>query len=194
MLLLTTFLEAAVFLLPLLGGGIFHGLVMKYRVAPGLARPIDGGRSWRGVRLFGDNKTWRGLLAAGLGVGASQALVFLLWGDTSVFQAVFVLKYGLFSWFIFGFVVGFMAMVGELPNSFLKRRLGIAPGTGAGGRYAALFYLLDQIDLLLFAMPIWAWAGALTWPRTIMVVMLVTVVHQALSSIGYRLGMRKTPR
>jgi hypothetical protein len=34
-----------------------------------LARPMDGGRTWRGRRLLGDHKTWRGLLA-GIVVGA----------------------------------------------------------------------------------------------------------------------------
>ncbi len=35
---------------------------------PRLATPIDGGRSFRGKRLLGDHKTWRGLVA-GIVVG-----------------------------------------------------------------------------------------------------------------------------
>ena len=56
-------------------------------------------------------------------------------------------------------------MLGELPNSFLKRRAGIVPGAGADGRFAWFFYLYDQVDLLLFVFPVWWCLGALTWQR-----------------------------
>ena len=39
---------------------------------PSLAAPIDGGLSWRGRRLLGDHKTWRGLLV-GIVVGRTHA-------------------------------------------------------------------------------------------------------------------------
>lgn len=189
-----TFLQTAVLLLPLLWGGIFHGLVMKYQLAPALTRPIDGGQFWRGRRVFGDNKTWRGPLALGFGTGLGQAAVAMIWQNTASFHRVFATERSVFTWFLFGFAVGFLAMLGELPNSFIKRRLGVQPGQGAGGRAALLFYVLDQIDLLILVFPFWAFYGALNVPRAMMIVVLVVVIHQVLSSVGYRLGMRKTPR
>ncbi|MFW6318076.1 MAG: CDP-archaeol synthase, partial [Halorubrum sp.] len=43
-------------------------------VLAGGGRPIDGGREWRGARLLGDGKTWRGT-AVGTLVGVVLALV-----------------------------------------------------------------------------------------------------------------------
>ncbi len=46
--------------------------------------PIDGGRSFRGHRIFGDNKTWRGFVAIVPSVSlafVAVRLFFLLWGD-----------------------------------------------------------------------------------------------------------------
>ena len=47
--------------LPIIAAGLVHLAVMKLDLLPGLRRlPIDGGLTFRGRRLFGDNKTWRG--------------------------------------------------------------------------------------------------------------------------------------
>src|SRR4051812_50212764 len=46
--------------LPVGGAWIAHAPVLRWNLAPALNRPIDGGRTLRGRRLFGDNKTWRG--------------------------------------------------------------------------------------------------------------------------------------
>jgi len=40
-------------------------------------------------------------------------------------------------------------MLSELPNSMLKRQLGIAPGAAGGGILGMFFYVLDQIDMLI---------------------------------------------
>lgn len=190
--MLTTFADTAWLLLPLLFGGFVHGAAIKYGWAPWLTRPIDGGRSLRGVRWFGDNKTWRGVVFLGLGTGIFTAL------EAACFPVltarVYGVPLGLLGGALVGAAVGALAMLGELPNSFLKRRAGIAPGVGGGGRHAWFFYLYDQVDLLLFVAIAWWAIGAFTWPRFAMALVLVTVIHQALSSIGYRLGMRKTPR
>ena len=40
-----------------------------------LKRPIDGGATFRGRRLFGDNKTWRGALMMTTGPTAASVLL-----------------------------------------------------------------------------------------------------------------------
>ena len=46
---------------PVIVSGLVHLLVLKRDLLPGLrALPIDGGARFRGRRVFGDNKTWRG--------------------------------------------------------------------------------------------------------------------------------------
>lgn len=191
--MLALLLDTAWLLLPLLGGGVLHGLAMRGNWLPWLARPIDGGRAWCGTRCFGDNKTWRGPVCVGLGAGlalGAQALA----GPGMMARVYPQQHHPAAVWAGLGLLLGALAMLGELPNSFLKRRAGIAPGAGGRGRFAAFFYLYDQVDLLLPLAPAWWLLGALTGPRLLLALVLVVVLHQALSSIGYRLGMRKTPR
>lgn len=192
--MLELFQETAWLLLPLIGGGLAHGLAMKYGWTPWLAVPIDRGRTFRGVRWFGDNKTWRGPVYVGLGFGVVLALQSVISASGGMMSRVYALHTGAPAWFAIGFGLGAAAMLGELPNSFIKRRAGIVPGAGAEGQHAWFFYLYDQVDLLLPLVPLWGCLGAFTWQRLLISVALVTVIHQALSSIGFRLGMRKTPR
>src|SRR5260370_34560339 len=53
---------------PLLGAFLAHGLVLRFGWFRSLAKPIDGGATFRGKRVFGDNKTWRGALVMASGV------------------------------------------------------------------------------------------------------------------------------
>jgi hypothetical protein len=45
----------------------------------------------------------------------------------------------------FWFCLGAFAMLAELPNSFLKRQLGIASGEAGHGVFLPIFYLIDQV-------------------------------------------------
>src|SRR6185369_11647711 len=55
--------DGATLFAPLFLGMVAHGLCIRFGLLRGLAVPIDGGRRWRGKRLFGDNKTYRGIVA-----------------------------------------------------------------------------------------------------------------------------------
>jgi CDP-diglyceride synthetase len=94
----------------------------------------------------------------------------------------------------FGFVVGVVAMLSELPNSFLKRQLNIAPGAAGSGLKGMFFYLLDQIDLLLGVWLLLSLAVTVTASRIFWSIVFLFVAHQILTIIGYGLGMRATPR
>jgi hypothetical protein len=61
----------AVFLLvfvPVLGAFVAHAPVLRFDLLQRLKPPIDGGATFRGRRLFGDNKTWRGALVMSCGI------------------------------------------------------------------------------------------------------------------------------
>ena len=40
-------------------------------------------------------------------------------------------------------------VVGELPNSFFKRELDVAPGGAAKGWLGPVFWVIDQVDSLI---------------------------------------------
>jgi hypothetical protein len=82
---------------------------------------------------------------------------------------------------------------GELPNSFLKRRLGIAPGRQRRSPAGAALSLLDQGDLVLgiwvALLPVWAmpaWLAAIAFAA-------VSAVHAVVNVVGYAIGARAAP-
>ena len=164
---------------PLFLGLVTHGVCIRFGLLHGLARPLDRGATFRGKRLFGDNKTWRGIVAVALG----SALGFLLLGVPSRASGP-----------LFGLAVGAAAMLAELPNSFVKRRMAIAPGRQAGGVRGAFFQLLDQVDVVAGAWLVLAFAVQPTVARVSGFLLAVALVHPLLTAAGYALGMRATPR
>ncbi len=166
-------------------GFLGSGLTLKFHLIPALAVPIDRGRTLRGLPLFGANKTWRGIVAVGVGtaVGTTVEAVFGLWPEVGVWSP------------LLGFAMGAAGMLAELPNSLLKRQAGVAPGTQTSGAAGAFFHVLDQVDLLAGAWFVVALTlgppplAALGWS-----VLVMYVVHQAVSVVGWSLGMRKTAR
>ena len=64
-------LATAVFLVLALGAaGVVHSLWLRAKWSAQFAGPIDLGLTIRGRRLFGDNKTWRGLMVMPIAAGA----------------------------------------------------------------------------------------------------------------------------
>ena len=93
-----------------------------------------------------------------------------------------------------GACVGGAGMLAELPNSFLKRQLGVAPGTAPAGWASPLFWFLDQVDILLGAWLVLGPILGLSWARVLWSVALVAIVHPLVSLLGVALGMRKVAR
>ncbi len=181
-------------LLLALGVGLAaHGLCIRLGCARALARPIDCGRTWRGRRIFGENKTFRGIVAVGAGSGIGTGLVALL--ARAALPASPLAGLGLTTALLLGLGSGAAAMLSELPNSFLKRRLDIPPGRApTRGAAGALFLVLDQVDMLVGW---WLVLAVLVRPTVGLVLGSVVawlVLHQAISALGYRLGMRTSAR
>ena len=127
-------------------------LFLKIPFLKSRCRPIDGGKNWTdGKRIFGDSKSifgfvlmtvlagilevfW-GFLLQGLGQN-KRSLLYLYFDNTPAFN------------FLIGMLFGFLYMLFELPNSFIKRRLSVSAAE-QGDRRRGLklfFFILDQID------------------------------------------------
>jgi hypothetical protein len=134
--------------------------VVRFDLFPGLRIPLDGGRTFRGDRIFGDNKTWRGVVAMvslSALLGAVQGLLLGPWAASAGLACMDFEAWGAggggVSWSVgyavVNLVLGLGYVLGELPNSFAKRQGGIAPGgTGEGAR-GRWFRLLDQSDSVI---------------------------------------------
>ena len=171
--------------LPVLGAALAHAPVLALDLLKPLKRPLDGGARWRGRRLFGDNKTWRGAVVMITGIVAATLLMSLWdwwWGrlPDGIRDAGPV---------VYGLLLGAGVVVGELPNSFLKRRLDVPPGQQRN----LPLTLFDQADFVLvvwiFLLPLWAMS---VW-QAAFVFVVVTAVHLVINVVGYAIGARSAP-
>lgn len=177
---------------PLLVSAALSGIVLRFDLFTVLRRPIDHGAIFRGRRLFGDGKTWRGVAVAVVGsfgaVAVQQAI------RTHVPALLQVADYGAIDPLSFGGAMGLGAMAGELPNSFTKRQLGIASGKTTRGWRAVVFYAWDQVDLLTGSWPLiipWVRPSALLVVTSFVVAL---AVHPLVALVGYVVGARKSAR
>lgn len=189
--LVREFVATAWLLAPLLVGALLHGLCMKYGWLGPLARPIDGGRRWRGRPIFGHSKTFRGPVCVAAGAAAGFAVQEPLLAQVDALGALIAGAPP--PWWLGG-LAGAAAELSELPNSFVKRRLGIEPGGSGRGALAAVFYAWDQLDLLLGFWLVLACAGVVTPARVAISLLLVGTLHPLATLCGYLLGMRPTAR
>ncbi len=130
--------------------------------------PIDMGRVFRdGRRVFGEGKTWEGLVCA-VACGTLSGAVL----DGHSLYGAFVLSLG--------------AMLGDLAGSFVKRRLGIE----RGGRAP----LLDELGFVVASLALYqVLIGGLD-PVTVTVVLLLTPpLHRVSNIMAYRLGLKDKP-
>ena len=179
---------------PLLIGLAFHGFCIKYKWLSFLTYPIDRGATFRGQRLFGDNKTYRGIAAVSLGTVLGFLIQSAILHRIDLIKNIELFEYSPAKAILIGFSVGIAAMLSELPNSFIKRQFGIAPGSSANGWRKILFYGYDQIDFLVGVWLVLSFVISVTAERIILSVIFMLIAHQILTSIGYVLGMRATAR
>jgi hypothetical protein len=74
------------------------------------------------------------------------------------------------------------------------RQLGIATGKPARGWANALFYVLDQVDMLVGVWIVLGIVVGATVSRILWSVVFLFIAHQLLTLVGYQLGMRATAR
>ena len=124
-------------ILPLLFAGLSFVLVIKLKLFEFLKIPLDFGLKINAKRVFGDNKTFLGLTI--------MPLATLFWGTI----INLLLQYPINNFWLF-LLPGFFYVLGELPNSFIKRRLNIAPGRVANTTgLRTLFWWIDKYDSLV---------------------------------------------
>lgn len=177
---------------PLLLSAALSGLVLRYEWFVWLRKPLDAKRSWRGKRIFGDSKTWRGVVTAVVGCIIGAAIQKYLVGDLA--RSVARLNYTTLNVWVYGSALGVSAMLGELPNSFVKRRLGIKPGGTTRGALSIVFYIWDQLDLLMFSWPVLCIWLEPDFTLIATSVGVTLALHPLTSLIGFAIGARRSAR
>lgn len=162
-------------------------------IAQRFARPLDGGRTFRSRRLFGDNKTWRGFVVMIPAVGIAFVLlgVVVVMADNDVrgLWPLAIWQYGLL-----GCWVGLGFMLAELPNSFLKRQLDVAPGQMPHPLWIrAACFVLDQVDSVMGALIALSVFVAVPWKTWLLLLVLGSTIHWIFNLVLFMLGAKKRP-
>ena len=133
--------------------------------------PLDFDRRFvDGKPVFGSNKTVRGFVS-GLAVG------------TLVGFAMSLLNAGYSV--LLGFVVSLGALLGDLGEAFVKRRLGFVPG--------AALPVADQLDFVVGAL---VFSLIVSPPSALVAVVVILVtppIHLLTNFLAYRIGVKKEP-
>jgi CDP-2,3-bis-(O-geranylgeranyl)-sn-glycerol synthase len=185
-------LAVAMFLLVAFVAAGFAQLAwMKSRHAAPFMAPLDGGRTFRGKRLFGANKCWRGFVVMVPAAGAAFVALRLLFAALPPWFAVGLWPLSPASYGALGLWAGFAFMAAELPNSFVKRQLGITPGTASEHPVLGpLFFCIDRLDSVLgvlLALSLVVPVPLMAW---VCVLLAGPVLHGLFSVLLYRAGVK----
>lgn len=159
-------------ILPAILGGILNMVFVKLPILKSWQVPMDGGRTLGdGKRIFGDNKTWKGFFGMIVLTGLS-ALLF--WRGTFKFS------------FLCGAWLGFGYVLFELPNSFVKRRLGLPSGKN-GGVIQTFFDQADSVIGCVLLMPL---IYPLTWLEGVGIFVIATATHYVVNVLLFLFKLR----
>src|SRR5215510_5978709 len=174
--------------------GALHSLWLKNRLSQALAIPLDGGRMLRGRPILGENKTLRGFVvmipAAALAFAVVSALLSFPQGvpPATLWQLTPAGYAALGAWAGFGF------MAGELPNSFVKRQLGILTGQApASGFTRTICFTVDHIDSIVGMLLAVTLAVPTPWTTWLWVLVLGPSIHLIFSWWLFRMGVKGRP-
>lgn len=148
--------------------------------------PIDFGKTFRGKRIFGSHKTWRGMISgviAGVLVLWLQQYLFVEFAWVRSFADV--IDYTTLPTLLMGTLFAIGALGGDAVESFFKRQRGIAPGKG--------WFPFDQTDFVIGgAIATMPFVSLSIWHYLWMLVLWLGV-HVLSTVVGHFLGLKDSP-
>lgn len=172
-----------------LPAGMANMIPIPIAKVPGLRTldaPLDFRATFRGKRVFGSHKTWRGLVTGIIAATLTLWLQQYLVGEVSWIQSFTgQIDYQSLPTLIVGPLFAIGALGGDAIESFFKRQRGIAPGRG--------WFPFDQTDYIIggaiatmpfISLSIWQYAWLLV---------LWLIVHMVSTVAGYFMGLKERP-
>lgn len=187
--------QLALFLLPVILAGCCNMIYVKIPYIRMRNAPMDGGRMARdGKRLLGDHKTWQGFMGMILWTGLWMVAAAWVYTHIEWVRKLAVVDYHLWRFpmeaFLYGCAWGFGYVLFELPNSYVKRRIDIAPGQNASGWRGALFLFIDQADSVLGCMAFMLLFYRPNRQEALMIFVMGVGIHYLINLFLFRVGLK----
>lgn len=148
--------------------------------------PLDFNKKFRGKRVFGSHKTWRGLFA---GILFSTFVLYLqkfLILHFSFFNTInYHVDYRHIPVLIVGPLFGLGSLGGDAIESFFKRQVGIQPGGS--------WFPFDQTDYIIGGAIATASFFHIRFYQYLVLLLIWLINHIVASSIGFILGLKERP-
>ena len=164
-----------ILILPIIMGGVCNMIFMKLPILNSWRFPMDARKTFRGKRIFGDNKTWKGF----------SGMIFFTALSGLLFWSLFDPSRFLFN-LLRGAWIGFAYVLFELPNSFIKRRLNISSGKN-GGLVQTFF---DQSDSVFGIVLLYPLVYPLTWKEALGIFVILTTSHYLINILLFYLKLK----
>lgn len=148
-----------------------------------LAVPVDFGIKVNGKELFGNNKTWRGIIVGvvtGILIAGIQAMLFFKY---SFFKNTTIVDYEKVNFVLFGVLMGGGALIGDLIESFIKRRLNKPSGKP--------WFPWDQVDWIIGSMLLSSIVFVPSLKTVLVTIISYTIVHLCSDRVVYWMGIKK---
>ncbi|MBI3562890.1 MAG: CDP-archaeol synthase [Gammaproteobacteria bacterium] len=174
-------LTAVLAIFPLVFAGVLHMLVVKHNFLQTLAIPIN--KTW-----FGASKTWRGVVVMPLFCAAGFYIMDRFFNVTIAHLSFDINRY---SPVALGLMLGLAYIMAELPNSFIKRRMGIAAGA-LPGKHKLIFIMADQLDSVIGCGLVYVIVVGMPLVTFLYLTVIGVYIALAVKSILYYLGYKKT--
>ena len=136
---------------------------------------MDFGLSWRGKRLLGNNKTWRGVFTGTCLAGITGLLLYPLLGTTESRWEVFAIS----------LLMGFGALLGDACESFFKRQRGVPAGNS--------WFPFDQIDYIIGGLVVVIPFADISLSTIAVIFVTFFALHLVIAYSAYLLGLKDKP-
>jgi len=174
--------------------GLAHSAWLRTAASRRLLVPLDGGARFRGRRVFGENKTIRGFVVMVPAASAAFAMLRVLIARLAPSIAADLWRLNAVGYAALGALAGFGFMLGELPNSFVKRQLDVAPGMAPPGRVGTVItFVVDRVDSIVGMLIALSLAAPTPWMTWFYVLLIGPGIHLAFSALLFRLGVKARP-
>lgn len=188
--MISSFACAGLLITSFVVGGACQSIWFAHPASRRFSLPIDGGYSFRGRRIFGDNKTVRGFLV----IVPATAVAMTIFGLGAKDLNVAVWPLTTFGFLMLGITSALGLMLGELPNSFLKRQWDVEPGQPPKHRVGRIVTaVVDRLDSVIGALVGAAFVVDLSWPTIGWCFVLGPPIHGLFSWLLFVLGVKKRP-